>query len=182
MRLLKLDEDGLFSLEEFIGEDTPPFGNLSHTWGAVKDEVTLRDLIDSNAMAKVGYEKLRFCATRAAADCLQWFWIDTCNIDRTSSAELSEAINSMYQWYNVSTKCYVYLSDVSVGKSARTEQSLADQKGWETEFRKSRWFTRGWTLQELLAPKSVEFFSKEGIRLGDKRSLGRQIHEITGIV
>jgi hypothetical protein len=181
MRLIKLEENGLFSLKEFIGEDIPPYGILSHTWGADIDEVTLKDLVDGTAKARVGYAKLRFCAERAAADRLQWFWIDTCSIDKTSSAELSEAINSMYRWYQASTKCYVYLSDVSFEKTEHKDESETNETVWEPSFRKSRWFTRGWTLQELLAPKTVEFFSKEGMRLGDKMSLGPKIQEITGI-
>lgn len=78
----------------------------------------------------------------------------------------------MYRWYHISTKCYVYLSDVSVENPTQTERSGADQEVWELAFRKSRWFTRGWTLQELLAPKFVEFFSKEGMRLGEKDHWG----------
>ena len=181
MRLIKLEEDGQFRLKEFIREDTPPYGILSHTWGADVDEITLKDLVEGTAKGKIGYGKLLFCAKQAATDGLQWVWIDTCSIDKTSSAELSEAINSMYRWYNTSTKCYVYLSDVSFDNAEQTEQSEINEKAWESSFRKSRWFSRGWTLQELLAPKSVEFFSREGMRLGDRRSLGPQICEITGI-
>jgi hypothetical protein len=81
----------------------------------------------------------------------------------------------MFQWYRGAAKCYAYLSDVSVPELDE------DQLTWEQAFRNSRWFTRGWTLQELLAPTSVEFFSSEGKRLGDKTSLVQQIHEITGI-
>jgi hypothetical protein len=101
--------------------------------------------------------------------------VDTCCIDKSSSAELSEAINSMYYWYHESTKCYVYLPDVR--KAAINTNGLA----WESDFRKSRWFTRGWTLQELIAPTLVEFFSKEGELLGDKLTLERHVCEITGI-
>jgi hypothetical protein len=82
----------------------------------------------------------------------------------------------MFRWYQNAAKCYVYLSDVSIGKDSAPSDFL-----WEPAFRKSRWFTRGWTLQELLAPRSVEFFSREGKRLGNKYSLEQQIHEITGI-
>ncbi len=108
---------------------------------------------------------------------LKYFWIDTCCIDKSSSAELQEAITSMFRWYHNATRCYVYLSDVSVGDCDASGRQLP----WESTFRASRWFTRGWTLQELLAPDSVEFFSQEGKRLGDKRSLEQQIHEITRI-
>lgn len=82
----------------------------------------------------------------------------------------------MFRWYRNAAKCYVYLSDVSTDKHSRISDLL-----WEPAFRRSRWFTRGWTLQELLAPKSVEFFSRDGKRLGNKDLLEQQIHEITGI-
>jgi len=82
----------------------------------------------------------------------------------------------MFRWYRDATKCYVYLSDVSTGKHSRSSELL-----WEPAFRQSRWFTRGWTLQELLAPRTVEFFSRDGKRLGNKSSLEQQIHEVTGI-
>jgi hypothetical protein len=100
-------------------------------------------------------------------------------IDKSSSAELTEAINSMFCWYREAAKCYVYLSDVSMHDYDQTDH--CSQSPWEPAFRKSRWFTRGWTLQELIAPESVEFFSSEGKRLGNKKSLERQVHDITGI-
>jgi hypothetical protein len=88
------------------------------------------------------------------------------------------AINSMFRWYRNAVKCYVCLSEVSaLPRDGQSPQAVE----WESAFRKSRWFTRGWTLQELLAPKTVEFYSREGVRLGDKKSLEQEIHEITGI-
>jgi archaellum biogenesis ATPase FlaH len=121
---------------------------------------------------KAGFDKIKFCAEQAAKDDLEHFWVDSCCIDKSNKAELQEAISSMFRWYQRSAKCYVYLSDVSDQKTHHM---------WEQAFRKSRWFTRGWTLQELLAPVSVELFSKEAHRLGDNLSLEQQIHEITGI-
>ncbi|KAH7408813.1 hypothetical protein DE146DRAFT_597036, partial [Phaeosphaeria sp. MPI-PUGE-AT-0046c] len=100
-------------------------------------------------------------------------------IDKSSNAELSEAINSMFQWYYMANKCYVYLSDVTVDSCNRKNTTL--QQTWKLSFRRSRWFTRGWTLQELLAPISVEFFSVDGERLGDKKSMVSEIQEITRI-
>jgi hypothetical protein len=84
----------------------------------------------------------------------------------------------MFRWYRNAAKCYVYLSDVSTDKHSRSRSS---KRLWEVAFRQSRWFTRGWTLQELLAPRSVEFFSRDGKRLGDMASLEQQIHEVTRI-
>jgi len=179
MRLLKLKDDGELSLIEFIGDKIPGYAILSHTWGADGEEVTFKDLMKGTGKSKAGYQKIRFCGEQAATDGLQYFWVDTCCIDKSSSAELSEAINSMFRWYHNAGKCYVYLSDVSTSSSIRNDQLF--QWIWEISFQKSRWFTRGWTLQELIAPASVEFFSVEGERLGDKISLERQIHEITGI-
>jgi hypothetical protein len=179
MRLLKLQDDGEFSLIEFIGDNIPRYAILSHTWGADGEEVTFKDLMKGTGKSKAGYQKIRFCGEQAATDDLQYFWVDTCCIDKSSSAELSEAINSMFRWYHDAGKCYVYLSDVSIRGSIKNDQF--SQWTWEPAFQKSRWFTRGWTLQELIAPASVEFFSVEGERLGDKKLLERQIHEITGI-
>ncbi|KAH8589204.1 NACHT domain-containing protein [Bisporella sp. PMI_857] len=173
MRLLHYNGDGEFSLTEFFETDIPEYAILSHTWEG--EEVTFEDLQNGTGTKKAGYEKIRFCAEQAKRDDLQYFWVDTCCIDKSSSAELAEAINSMFRWYRTSTKCYVYLSDVS-----RTAVNTYDQ-GWESAFRKSRWFTRGWTLQELIAPTSVEFFCRESKRIGSKSSLEQQIHEITGI-
>jgi hypothetical protein len=126
-----------------------------------------------------GYRKIQFCGEQARLDGLPYFWVDTCCIDKSSSAELQEAINSMFRWYQNAAKCYVYLSDVSTRKRKASDRS--SEYTWESAFLGSRWFTRGWTLQELLAPRSVEFFSQEGKRLGDKRTLERQVRERTGI-
>jgi hypothetical protein len=103
--------------------------------------------------------------------------VDTCCIDKANNAELSEAIASMFRWYRDAVKCYVYLSDVLV----HNDDNAQTQRTWESAFRNSRWFTRGWTLQELIAPASVEFFSQERKHLGDKTTLERQIHETTQI-
>jgi hypothetical protein len=180
MRLLQRSETGEFSLtEDLVGDDpTPRYAILSHTWGLDTEEVTFEDMINGTGEKKPGYEKIRFCGEQARQDGLRYFWIDTCCINKANYAELSHAINSMYRWYHNATRCYVYLSDVSTRKTKR-DGSLRDT--WESDFRRSRWFTRGWTLQELLAPISVEFFSHERERLGDKSSLTQLIHNITGI-
>jgi hypothetical protein len=180
MRLLKCKNAGVFSLTpDLIGDDVPLYAILSHTWGADTEEVTFKDLIDGTGKSKPGYDKIRFCGEQARRDGLQYFWVDTCCIDKSNNTELSEAINSMFRWYRNAAKCYVYLADVS--RPALDANDKSSQLPWQSSFRKSRWFTRGWTLQELLAPASVEFFSKEGEKLGNKKSLERHISEITGI-
>ncbi|KUJ20839.1 HET-domain-containing protein [Mollisia scopiformis] len=177
MRLLQSNSDGSLTPTEFFEDDIPEYAILSHRWGP--EEVTFRDLIDGTSKAKAGYNKIQFCGEQARRDGLEYFWVDTCCIDKSSSAELSEAINSMFRWYQKAARCYVYLSDVSIRKGKASDTSA--ECTWESAFRASKWFTRGWTLQELLAPRSVEFFSREGNRLGDKATLEQQINEITGI-
>jgi hypothetical protein len=181
MRLLERNSAGEFTLtKDFVGdEEVPPYAILSHTWGPDTEEVTFEDLINGTGKDKTGYNKIRFCGEQARRDGYQYFWVDTCCINKANNNELSEAINSMFRWYHNAVKCYAYLSDVSTTKRKASDQSA--EFTWELAFRDSRWFTRGWTLQELLAPGSVEFFSQEGKRLGDKRTLERQIYEITGI-
>ncbi|PSN67585.1 HET-domain-containing protein [Corynespora cassiicola Philippines] len=171
MRLLRCSDTGEFSLTQFHDEAILPYVILSHTWGADTEEITFEDLTNGTGKDKPGYEKIRFCGEQAALDNLEYFWIDTCCIRKTSDAELTEAINSMYRWYRDSVKCYVYLSDVS----------SIDEVTTSTAIERSRWFTRGWTLQELLAPSAVKFFTKEGGFLGSKESLRQQISDVTQI-
>lgn len=178
MRLLKFDSCGELSLTKDLVDKIPCYAILSHTWGADDDdEVTFNDIENDLGKNKAGYAKLRFCGEQARKDNLQHFWIDTCCINKANHTELSEAITSMFRWYRDAVKCYVYLSDVTVS-SKYSDQS---QRPWESDFRKSKWFTRGWTLQELLAPASIEFYSQKGEFLGDKEMLEGLIHEITQI-
>ncbi|KAJ4329605.1 hypothetical protein N0V87_010721, partial [Didymella glomerata] len=160
----------------FRGKSIPPYAILSHRWS--DSEALIEDISNRKYEEKEqGYRKLRFCAEQAAKDGLQYFWIDTCCIDRWNIDERSKAINSMFQWYRNAARCYVFLSDVSVLSATEASQRSL----WEASFRGSDWFTRGWTLQELIAPVSVEFFSGEGHRIGDKASLDRLLHDITAL-
>tara|TARA_R110002060_G_scaffold66074_3_gene74962 strand:- start:422 stop:1222 length:801 start_codon:yes stop_codon:yes gene_type:complete len=189
MRLLYSKDDGNIGLTEFFGNKVPPYAILSHTWGPDGNEVTFKDMENGQASQKSGWRKIEFCEKQAAHDGLKYFWVDSCCIDKSSSAELTEAINTMFRWYQQASKCYVYLADVSTSdynaKNLDSENSMSDigepETGWKQEFRGSRWFTRGWTLQELIAPASVEFFSVEGTCLGDKQSLEIDVQAITGI-
>ena len=99
MRLLRLEDDGEFSLVEFVGKNIPCYAVLSHTWGSDDEEVTFNDLVNGAGKSKTGYRKIRFCGKQAANDGLQFFWVDTCCINKSSSTELLEAINSMFCWY-----------------------------------------------------------------------------------
>jgi hypothetical protein len=156
MRPLERKSDGQFTLTKNLIENIPPYAILSHTWGAEDEEVTFNDLMNNTGKNKAGYTKLQFCGEQVANDHLQYFWVDTCCIDKSSSAELTEAINLMFRWYRNAVKCYVYLSDIST--LGHDENDDLRWSTWKLAFRKSRWFTRGWTLQELIAPESVEFF------------------------
>ncbi|KAE8846566.1 hypothetical protein HRS9139_01133 [Pyrenophora teres f. teres] len=176
MRLLHYDAPGRLVLTDFRGKTTPRYAILSHRWS--DSEVLIEDISSGTYKEKEeGYRKLRFCANQAVQDGLQYFWIDTCCIDRWNNNERSKAINSMFQWYKNAALCYVFLSDVSVSTATEPVQP----SDWEASFRASAWFTRGWTLQELIAPVSVEFFSRERRRIGDKKSLDQLIHDITNI-
>ncbi|KAH8810775.1 kinesin light chain 1 [Xylogone sp. PMI_703] len=178
MRLLELKASGEYGLTKDYFTSIPQYAILSHTWGDDDQEVTFKDMENESGRSKIGYQKIRFCGEQALRAGLQYFWIDTCCIDKSNNAELTEALNSMYRWYQNAAKCFVYLADVSIKDYNPVQQT---SRFGEEIFRKSRWFTRGWTLQELIAPQSVEFFSHEGELLGDKRSLGQQIHDITRI-
>lgn len=185
MRFLKYDDGHTLGFTKNLPEDkVPPYAVLSHTWlPDDEEEVTYEDVIDGNFSAKPeSWTKIKFCGDRAVHDGLKHFWVDTCCINKQNLVELQEAITRMFSWYRNASCCYVYMPDVSVNQ-AGTAGSVrgSDTSTWEASFRASRWFTRGWTLQELLAPKSVVFYSKEGVKLGDKSSLGTVIHEITGI-
>ncbi|CAN9409476.1 unnamed protein product [Alternaria alternata] len=174
MRLLQHQGNDSFRLVYRVDEQIPPYAILSHTWGSEEDEVTFQDLLNGTYTKRKGHRKLQFCARRAAEDGLDFFWIDTCCIDKSSSAELQEAIGCMFRWYRDSAKCYVYLEDVSY-----------DSKDLEYDywlrFQKSKWFTRGWTLQELLAPKDVKFYTKEGGLCGRRSDMVDWIAKITDI-
>jgi hypothetical protein len=166
MRLLQMKSND-FSLIEYVGSNIPPYAILSHTWGADEEEVTFKDISDGTGKSKVGYHKIRFCGEQTARNGLQYFWVDTCCIDKSSSAELSEAINSMFRWYQNATRCYVYLPDVSVCNPQDGDSEWSPR--WKPEFRRSKWFTRGWTLQELIAPASVEFRKRNKYSATNKR-------------
>ena len=183
MRFLRCSQPGTassvskFILEEFKPSAIPQvYAILSHRW--LDGEVLFKDIENGTAESKAGFSKLEFCARQAAKDGIVYFWVDTCCINKESSAELSEAINSMFTWYKNATKCYVYLSDLSL---SRWDIKVSTAEHRMKKLRKNLWFTRGWTLQELIAPSSVEFFSKEGWRIGDKTTFREEVGQVTGL-
>ena len=169
---MKLLNTTTLKLEEFWDSNIPKrYAILSHTWE--EQEVSFQYIANLESAAQLaGFSKIKACCEQAKEDGFGWAWIDTCCIDKSSSAELSESINSMFRWYEKATICYAYLSDVP---------SDADLRDPDSSFAKSRWFTRGWTLQELIAPREVEFFSKDWKALGSRSNLFKEISEITRI-
>ncbi|KAF2724558.1 HET-domain-containing protein [Polychaeton citri CBS 116435] len=157
MRLIRIRAGGARSerleLEDFIGDNIPPYAILSHTW--TEQEVLFEDVKAGQAHTKTAYRKVLFAIDQAQKDGLDYLWIDTCCIDKSSSSDLQEAINSMYSWYEHAHVCYVYLEDVQV-----SHESTQGYKGVSRlDIERSRWFTRGWTLQELLAPTLLQFYT-----------------------
>ena len=179
MRLLEITPIGELRFTKDLEEDDlPPYAILSHTWGTDEEEVTYQDLQEGTGKHKDGYRKLEFCGEQTRKDGQRHFWADTCCIDKSNNVELNTAITSMFRWYQKAERCYVYLSDVP---SIHNDTDSSRGINWESDFRDCRWLTRGWTLQELLAPNVVQFFDKSGRRLGDKQSLEPHICDIAGI-
>lgn len=179
MRLLKIRSDGEFDLVERGDGDSLKYAILSHTWLPDGQEVTFEELgspVNDTTKAKLGYQKLVFCSRQAKIDGFPFVWADTCCINKASSAELSEAINSMYRWYRNATQCYAYLSDIFIDTSRSDEAQYL-----QFQLKESRWFTRGWTLQELIAPVQVTFYDQRWNRIGTKKELVGPLSAITGI-
>ncbi|KAH7174864.1 heterokaryon incompatibility protein-domain-containing protein [Fusarium flagelliforme] len=170
---MRLINTTTLEVEEFFDVSIPEYAILSHTWG--DGEVSLQDWVDrKNRRFKPGFQKIIWACTQAVKDQLGHVWVDTNCIDKSSSAELSEAINSMFKWYRRSAVCYVYLEDVPA--LTLDECAMPD-----SAFRRAKWFTRGWTLQELIAPPNVTFFSSDWTTIATKSKLAPCITEITGI-
>ncbi|KAH9935218.1 HET-domain-containing protein [Epithele typhae] len=171
-------------LHFFHSADSVPGGYaiLSHTWSQdpARPEQTFQDLqaiiaqcrADGKNPRDIVCYKIRMCCETMERDGYAWVWIDTCCIDKTSSSELSEAINSMFTWYVLSEVCYAYLDDVGADDDLSAPNS---------DFRRARWHFRGWTLQELLAPAFVLFVSKDWKPMGTKHELADRLTAITGI-
>ncbi|GIZ47178.1 hypothetical protein CKM354_001027700 [Cercospora kikuchii] len=168
MRLLRtlLGGDGRLQLIEAWDERIPPYAILSHTWSTTaSDEVLYRDILEGTSSQKPAYDKVVGAMNLAHIEGYEYIWIDTLCIEKSSSADLSEAINSMYAYYGQAGICYVYLSDVTAA------ESLAD----------ARWWTRGWTLQELLAPSHAVFYTLDWQCIGGRDELVEEISSISGI-
>ena len=170
---------------EFREDETTNYAILSHRW-IDPTEVDYEEMVDLAKMdrqeqdeirGRLGYKKIVDTCKQAKLDGYEWVWVDTCCIDKRSSAELSEAINSMYRWYANARVCYAYLHDVD-GPSFPTDKDngkYPKSNGWP------EWFSRGWTLQEMIAPQNLQFFIKDWQPIGDKKMLAPTLERITGV-
>ena len=169
---------------ELRDDEVTEYVILSHRWG--EQEVGYDEIVELAKMDKEkrdeirqrdGYRKILDSCKQAEKDGYEWLWVDTCCIDKRSSAELSEAINSMYRWYENAQVCYAYLHDApdSSFPVARNDERCPKSDGWP------EWFSRGWTLQEMIAPIHVRFFNKEWQYIGDKEMFADILEEITGV-
>jgi len=166
-----LIEADTLKLKSFPSSEALEYAILSHTWG--DEEVTFQEFAALGNKSKAGWEKITKTCELAKVVGLQYAWIDTCCIDKTSSAELSEAINSMFSWYKNSTICFIHLS-------ALADDQRAQHVGID-DFAKYRWFYRGWTLQELIAPANATFLNRNWEFMGTKRTLISRLAKVTGI-
>ncbi|OJT09120.1 Vegetative incompatibility protein HET-E-1 [Trametes pubescens] len=180
---------------------------LSHVWVS-NEELSYEGLLAIHSTARNHTDppryifdtvpaKVRELCTFARRHGIPYAWLDTCCIDKGSSAELSEAINSMYKWYQMANICIAYLADVddphlvvpgSKGQirlqclvAGRPGNPIGRDTVFHTQFRGSQWFKRGWTLQELIAPRSVLFVCRTWRPFGTKQSFADVIEEVTGI-
>ncbi|OAK95074.1 HET-domain-containing protein, partial [Phaeosphaeriaceae sp. SRC1lsM3a] len=184
--------------QSFDGDSVPPYATLSHTWGS--KEVTHQEMVAWIQADKEGrslydkrdFRKIDLTCNQARYDGIDWVWIDTCNIDKSSSSELSEAINSMFQWYKNADMCYVYLEDINyqdlkaIYKDLKGSQEGIANYNKLRVLRSARWFSRGWTLQELIASEKIRFYcaipgSTRWSFIGSKESELDLLATITGI-
>ncbi|KAK5798311.1 hypothetical protein VI817_004602 [Penicillium citrinum] len=170
MRLIRTSPP--FELGEFFENQilNLEYAILSHRWE--EEELSFQEMIapTEQIRQKKGYQKVKHFCERARADGFEYVWVDTCCINKESSAELSESINSMFRWYLNATKCYAYMLDVSMIETDCLDQLLT-----------SVWFTRGWTLQELVAPQEMVFLANDWSEIGSRRELASRIEQITNI-
>lgn len=173
MRLLNIHS---LQFQEFNSDDIPPYIITSHRWFP-EGEATYKDILKTKNTESRGYKKIeKFCKfvknteDERWSGC-DWIWIDTCCIDKRSSAEVSESINSMFAWYSRARVCLAYLADVC--------PLSAGGKAVVSDLEQSEWFRRGWTLQELLAPSCVVFLNQEREVFGEKRSHSQTLMDVT---
>jgi hypothetical protein len=200
MRLLNVEKflnGETLPFEVFWGGNQPDYAILSHTWFEKEaEELRYQDIEKGTRKETAGYRKIRDCCRKANQHGCEYVWADTCCIDKQNSVELAEAISSMFSWYKGAKICFAYLADYDVrcGVPLNTEKKEEEEEVVEEEvfnkeafkaeeFKGSKWFKRGWTLQELIAPESLVFYSHDWKYILSKsdRDMCGLISEITGI-
>lgn len=158
-RNMRLLNTKTLDIHEFLPDDIPRYAILSHRWQ--KEEVSFKQYTKRHKYPKIkrlkGFTKIEGFCRIARERRMEWAWIDTCCIDSRSSAEVSEAINSMWRWYEDADECYIYLCDVHMED---------DNLNVLAQVEISEWFDRGWTLQELIAPYCRVFYSSAWKKIG----------------
>lgn len=173
---IRLINTSTLRLTSFFGDQIPKYAILSHTW-QYDEEISFQDMLSIGenpqhaAIERAGYVKIGKTCQQARSDGIAYAWVDTCCIDKTSSSELSEAINSMYRWYRKAEICYALLPDYDATSAVPCDIALP----------KCRWFTRGWCLQELIAPSRLEFFDTYWNPIGSRAEMTALISKITHI-
>ena len=161
--MIRLLHVGSLELKVFHG-DLPQYATLSHTWR--DEEVTLQDIVSGDYRTKKGWGKILGAVGESKKYHCEYLWVDTCCIDKSSSAELLESINSIFRWYRKCKVCFAYLDDIPHESDDESDDisSVSRASVWSLPpssppvcFEKARWFQRGWTLQELIAPKILYF-------------------------
>ena len=180
-----------FELKNFFDSSLPEYAILSHRWGSEDEEVSYKQFRKGSVPPDLpGLLKIQAFCRLADRRGFQWAWVDTCCIDKRSSAELSEAINSMYRWYKRSTLCFVHLADVELSDDELSLKLQSEKKFWQApdgwaslrdRFNKSTWFERGWTLQELIAPKHIVFYDSHWNEIGPLKQFYEDVSKVTGI-
>jgi hypothetical protein len=170
MRLINCRDDSL-RMQEFIGRAPLPYAILSHTWDAEEVNFQAFNDIDTRTAAR-GWTKIEQTCREAQRCGFDYVWIDSCCIDKTNNAELSESINSMFQWYSEAELCLVYLDDFDANGTASDR---------DTMLRRARWFSRGWTLQEIVAARAANFYDSAWYHFGTRVSLRDELISITKI-
>ncbi|KAK4494956.1 hypothetical protein PRZ48_014312 [Zasmidium cellare] len=168
-----------FEIEFFLDDEVPPYIILSHRWSGA--ETSMHEFAKQRHLSREHWSPgtakvLTFCEHIRDYE-EQYVWVDTCCIDKSSSAELQEAINSMFKWYQAAEECVVYMHDVQ----SFTGELEDEHYELEAQLKRSQWFTRGWTLQELLAPRKIMFVDCKWKRMGSREDFQDVLHEITRI-